>query len=43
MADRLRRAVVAVRLVFVVTTFLGGIGAIAYLVAWVVLPSARRG
>ena len=31
---------VLVRLGFVVTTFLGGIGAIAYFVAWVVLPSA---
>src|SRR4030095_12529518 len=30
-----------VRLAFVVASFLGGIGVVAYIVAWIVLPSAE--
>jgi phage shock protein PspC (stress-responsive transcriptional regulator) len=39
-ADFLGVDVVLVRLAFVVTAFLGGVGVIAYLIGWIVLPVA---
>src|SRR5262245_16747731 len=42
-ADHFGVSPLLVRLAFVVATFFGGIGVIAYVVAWIVLPSATPG